>query len=607
MRNNFVFMSYTFYDFLVLVGSLGLFLYGMKLMSEGLQKIAGDKLRAVLSAMTSNRFVGMLTGLLITTVIQSSSATTVMVVSFVNAGLLSLVQSISVIMGANIGTTVTAWVISLLGFKVSMSVLALPIIAFSIPFIFSSHNKRKSFGEFLLGFSLLFMGLEYLKNSVPDIQSNPEILAFLTQYTNYGFGSVLIFVLIGTLLTVVVQSSSATVAITLVMCAKGWIPFELAVAMVLGENIGTTITANIAAIPANVSAKRAALSHLFFNLFGVIWVLALFYPFTSMVKYIVTEFGPGDPTQLMAFTNSIDPHLLNAFNDSKAVLSPEQLALKEQYETYQVAASYAISLFHTMFNIANTLILIWFANLLAKIVTKCIPQSHKDEEFRLRYISTGMLSTSELSIVQANKEIRVYAERSVKMFDIVKQLYDEPDNEQFEKTFIRVEKYEDICDRMEIEIANYLTRVAEGKLSDSSKTKVHAMLRVISEVESISDSCYNMARVIRRRHEDKVEYAEDMRNNVYRMFNLVQSSLNEMMRLIPSDGVSDEHHPDTKASYAIENDINALRNDLKAKNADDLNEQKYPYQVSVSYMDIIGECEKIGDYVINVVEQYAEI
>lgn len=576
-------------------------------MSEGLQKIAGDKLRAVLSAMTSNRFVGMLTGLLITTVIQSSSATTVMVVSFVNAGLLSLVQSISVIMGANIGTTVTAWVISLLGFKVSMSVLALPIIAFSIPFIFSSHNKRKSFGEFLLGFSLLFMGLEYLKNSVPDIQSNPEILAFLTQYTNYGFGSVLIFVLIGTLLTVVVQSSSATVAITLVMCAKGWIPFELAVAMVLGENIGTTITANIAAIPANVSAKRAALSHLFFNLFGVIWVLALFYPFTSMVKYIVTEFGPGDPTQLMAFTNSIDPHLLNAFNDSKAVLSPEQLALKEQYETYQVAASYAISLFHTMFNIANTLILIWFANLLAKIVTKCIPQSHKDEEFRLRYISTGMLSTSELSIVQANKEIRVYAERSVKMFDIVKQLYDEPDNEQFEKTFIRVEKYEDICDRMEIEIANYLTRVAEGKLSDSSKTKVHAMLRVISEVESISDSCYNMARVIRRRHEDKVEYAEDMRNNVYRMFNLVQSSLNEMMRLIPSDGVSDEHHPDTKASYAIENDINALRNDLKAKNADDLNEQKYPYQVSVSYMDIIGECEKIGDYVINVVEQYAEI
>lgn len=600
-------MSYTFYDFLVLVGSLGLFLYGMKLMSEGLQKIAGDKLRAVLSAMTSNRFVGMLTGLLITTVIQSSSATTVMVVSFVNAGLLSLVQSISVIMGANIGTTVTAWVISLLGFKVSMSVLALPIIAFSIPFIFSSHNKRKSFGEFLLGFSLLFMGLEYLKNSVPDIQSNPEILAFLTQYTNYGFGSVLIFVLIGTLLTVVVQSSSATVAITLVMCAKGWIPFELAVAMVLGENIGTTITANIAAIPANVSAKRAALSHLFFNVFGVIWVLALFYPFTSMVKYIVTEFGPGDPTHLMVFTNSIDPHLLDVFNDPKAVLSPEQLALKAQYESYQVATSYAISLFHTMFNITNTLVLIWFANLLAKIVTKCIPQSQKDEEFRLRYISTGMLSTSELSIVQANKEIRVYAERSVKMFDIVKQLYDEPDNEQFEKTFVRVEKYEDICDRMEIEIANYLTRVAEGKLSDSSKTKVHAMLRVISEVESISDSCYNMARVIRRRHDDKVEYAEDMRNNIYRMFNLVQSSLNEMMRLIPSDGVSDEHHPDTKASYAIENDINALRNDLKAKNADDLNEQKYPYQVSVSYMDIIGECEKIGDYVINVVEQYAEI
>lgn len=601
------FMSYTFYDFLVLVGSLGLFLYGMKLMSEGLQKIAGDKLRAVLSAMTSNRFVGMLTGLLITTVIQSSSATTVMVVSFVNAGLLSLVQSVSVIMGANIGTTVTAWIISLLGFKVSMSVLALPIIAFSIPFIFSSHNKRKSFGEFLLGFSILFMGLEYLKNSVPDIQSNPEILAFLTQYTNYGFGSVLIFVLIGTLLTVVVQSSSATVAITLVMCAKGWIPYELAVAMVLGENIGTTITANIAAIPANVSAKRAALSHLFFNVFGVIWVLCLFYPFTSMIKYIVTEFGPGDPTQLMAFTSSIDPQLLTAFDDPKAVLSPEQLALKEQYVSYQVSTSYAISLFHTLFNVCNTCIMIWFVNLLAKIVTKCIPQSSKDEEFRLRYISTGMLSTSELSIVQASKEINLYAERSVRMFGIVKQLYDEPDNEQFEKTFKRVEKYEDICDRMEIEIANYLTRVAEGKLSDSSKIKVHAMLRVISEVESISDSCFNMARIIRRRHDNKIEFSDEIRNNIYGMFGLVQSSLDEMMRIVPKDGIAEVRHPDTTASYAIENDINAMRNDLKAKNADDLNAQKYPYQVSVSYMDIVGECEKIGDYVINVVEQYKEL
>lgn len=601
------FMSYTFYDFLVLVGSLGLFLYGMKLMSEGLQKIAGDKLRAVLSAMTSNRFVGMLTGLLITTVIQSSSATTVMVVSFVNAGLLSLVQSVSVIMGANIGTTVTAWIISLLGFKVSMSVLALPIIAFSIPFIFSSHNKRKSFGEFLLGFSILFMGLEYLKNSVPDIQSNPEILAFLTQYTNYGFGSVLIFVLIGTLLTVVVQSSSATVAITLVMCAKGWIPYELAVAMVLGENIGTTITANIAAIPANVSAKRAALSHLFFNVFGVIWVLCLFYPFTSMIKYIVTEFGPGDPTQLMAFTSSIDPQLLTAFDDPKAVLSPEQLALKEQYISYQVSTSYAISLFHTLFNVCNTCIMIWFVNLLAKIVTKCIPQSSKDEEFRLRYISTGMLSTSELSIVQASKEINLYAERSVRMFGIVKQLYDEPDNEQFEKTFKRIEKYEDICDRMEIEIANYLTRVAEGKLSDSSKIKVHAMLRVISEVESISDSCFNMARIIRRRHDNKIEFSDEIRNNIYGMFGLVQSSLDEMMRIVPKDGIAEVHHPDTTASYAIENDINAMRNNLKAKNADDLNAQKYPYQVSVSYMDIVGECEKVGDYVINVVEQYKEL
>lgn len=598
-------MDYSFYDLLVLIGSLGLFLYGMKLMSEGLQKIAGDRLRSVLSAMTSNRFAGLLTGVLITTVIQSSSATTVMVVSFVNAGLLTLVQSITVIMGANIGTTVTAWVISLLGFKVSMAALALPIIAVAIPFIFSSHNKRKSIGECLLGFSLLFLGLESLKNSVPDIQGNPEMLAFLTQYTGYGFGSVMIFLAIGTILTVVVQSSSATVAITLVMCAKGWIPFELAAAMVLGENIGTTITANIAAIPANVSAKRAALSHFFFNIFGVIWVLAIFYPFTGLITRIVGEIGPGDPTQLTAFVNSLDPRLVAAFDDPKAVLSPAELALKEQYESYQIATSYGISLFHSIFNITNALIMIWFVNPLAKLVTLCIKPSSKDEEFRLRFITTGLLSTAELSIVQANKEITVYAERSLKMFSIVKQLYDERDGDAFEKEFKRVEKYEDICDRMEIEIANYLTRVAEGRLSDSSKQEVHAMLRVISEVESISDSCYNMGRIIRRKREDNIEYMEEIRGNIYAMFDLVQSALFEMMNCVRK-GETEGRVADITASYAIEKDINAMRNELKKKNAEALNNQEYPYPVSVSYMDIVAECEKIGDYVINVVEQYKE-
>lgn len=598
-------MSYTFFDFLTLVGALGLFLYGMKLMSEGLQKIAGDNLRSTLAAMTRTPLMGMLTGTLITVLIQSSSATTVMVVSFVNAGLLELTQAISVIMGANIGTTITAWIISLFGFKFTLADLSLPVIAVSIPLIFSSHNKRKSAGECLLGFALLFYGLELIKLNVPDLKSNPEMLAFLTQYVDFGFGSVLLFVLIGAILTVVVQSSSATMAITLIMCGKGWIPFDLAVAMVLGENLGTTITANIAAIPANVSAKRAAMGHLMFNIFGAVWALAFFYPIIDVISYVMEYIDNGNPTELQTFLASLDPQTLALIEDPSAVLTPQQLELKNHLTSLQLSTSFGLALYHSIFNILNTLILIWFVKFIAKVVTIIIPQKSHDEEFRLAYISSGLLSTSELSILQADKEIDIYAERSVKMFGIVRELYDEKNEEAFDKAFVRVAKYEGICDRMEIEIANYLTKVAEGRLSDKSKQDVHAMLRVVSEIESIGDGCYNISRIIKRKREDGIEYSDEMRIHVYQMFDLVQRALDEMLRILYRADY-DHRHYSMKVINDVESQINELRTNLKMQNASDVKAQKYSYPVSVTYMDLINECEKVGDYVVNVVEQYKE-
>ena len=596
-------MEYSFYDFLTLIGALGLFLYGMKIMSEGLQKAAGNKLRAILAAMTKNRVAGVFTGVLITALIQSSSATTVMVVSFVNAGLLSLLQSITVIMGANIGTTVTAWLISLLGFKVSIAAFALPLIAVSIPFIFSAKSKNKSIGEFFMGFALLFMGLELLKNSVPDLKANPEILEFLTQYTTSGFGSVLTFLFIGTVLTIVVQSSSATMAITLIMVSKGWISYELGAAMVLGENIGTTITANIAAIPANVSAKRAALAHTAFNIFGVIWMLFLFYPFLNMITYLVTNFGPGDPTQLTSFTSSIDAQTLNTISSDSKNLTESQTVLQSQLIDYQLATSYGLSLFHTMFNLINTFIMVWFANLIAKLVTFVVKKKESDEEFQLKYISTGMLSTSELSLLQAWKELKVYSERTTRMFKLVRDLYYEENENEFVKKFSRIQKYENISDRMEVEIAKYLTKVAEGRLSEDSKHQLQTMLRVVSEIESVGDSCYNLARTIMRKREDKSVYNSEMNANIDLMMNLVEGAIHQMNESLENNHISNE---EVNRSVNIENEINNFRNQLKLQNVEDVKGKKYSYQASVTYMDIIVECEKMGDYIINVVEALNE-
>ena len=559
-------MDYSFFDFLRLIGSLGLFLYGMKIMSEGLQKIAGDSLRRILTAMTTNRVTGVLTGVLITALIQSSSATTVMVVSFVNAGLLTLTQSIGVIMGANIGTTVTAWLISALGFKVDIAAFSLPLLAFGIPLLFSGKSSRKSVGEFIFGFSFLFMGLQALKANAPDLGANPEMLAFVQNYADMGFFSIILFLFIGAILTMIVQASAATMAITLIMCANGWIDYQLGVALVLGENIGTTITANLAALTGNTQARRAALAHLAFNIFGVIWVLILFYPFTNAVSWFVTN--------VMRIS---DP---------------------------SVAVSFKLAAFHTAFNISNTFVMIWFVGLIEKTVCFLIKgKKDEDEEYRLRYITGGMLSTAELSILQARKEITLFAERTGRMLDMVKALFYEKNEDAFLKTYSRVEKYESISDRMEIEIANYLTCVAEGRLSSEGKEEIRIMLRAVSEIESIADSCNNMARSIKRRNEFKSIFTDEQNHNVDQMLALTEKALHRMIEILKkSELVRDDVNP----SYNIENEINNYRNQLKIHNVEDINNKKYQYQDGVYYMDIIGEAEKLGDYVLNVVQAVIE-
>lgn len=558
-------MDYSFFDLLRLLGSLALFLYGMKIMSEGLQKFAGDSLRKILTAMTTNRITGVLTGMLITALIQSSSATTVMVVSFVNAGLLTLTQSIGVIMGANIGTTVTAWIISALGFKVDISAFALPLLAFGLPLLFSGKSSRKSIGEFIFGFSFLFMGLEGLKGNAPDLSANPDMLAFVQNYTNMGFFSILLFLFIGTVLTMVVQASAATMAITLIMCANGWIDYHLGVALVLGENIGTTITANLAALTGNTQARRAALAHLMFNVFGVCWVLVLFYPFTAGVSWFVTDvMHVSDPA---------------------------------------VAVSFKLAAFHTAFNISNTCIMICFVPFIEKTVCAMIRTKQEDEEYRLQYITSGMLSTAELSILQAQKEIVLFSERTARMFNMVKTLLYEKNEDTFLKTYNRIEKYENISDRMEVEIANYLTQVSEGRLSSESKEEIRVMLRAVSEIESIADSCNNLARTIKRRNEFKSAFTPEQNMHIERMFELVTQALNRMNLILHKDSLE---HNDINESYNIENEINNYRNQLKSRNIEDINSKCYQYQDGVYYMDMVSESEKLGDYIINVVQAMIE-
>ncbi len=598
-------MEYTFLDFLTLIGSVGLFLYGMKVMSEGLQKVAGDRLRNILAVMTKNRFSGMFTGILITALIQSSSASTVMVVSFVNAGLMTLGQSMAVIMGANVGTTVTAWIISIFGFKVNITLFALPLIGLGTPLLFSRNSTRKSWGEFLIGFSFLFMGLDYLNHSVPDLKSNPEIFEFLTSYTQMGFLSILIFCAVGAIVTMIVQASSATLAISLIMCSKGWITFDIAAALILGSNIGTTITPLLASISANVSAKRAAMGHLLFNVLGSVWTLILYYPFIRFIVWICTSLGVGNPNDLMAFVSAneqTNPSLINALNNGGTLHTPDFEQQKAHFEAMQFSVSFGLSMFHTVFNVINVTIMIWFTGLYEKIVTRLVRVKDKkgEEEFQLKFISRGMLSASELNLPQAHQEIAVYAERVQRMFGMVEDLLHEKEgSEAYMKLYNRIEKYEQICDRMELEIAGFLNLVVGGRLSFDGKMRVNSMLSIVTEIESIGDCCYNLARTLQRKQDSHIVFNDEIIGNIDAMFKLNAEALNNMVLLLSSN---EPTMSEIMISYNKECEINNFRNQLRKSNIENINNKHYEYQAGIYYMDMVAECERLGDYVVNVVD-----
>lgn len=562
---------------LTLIGALGLFLYGMKLMSEALQKVAGNKMRQILAAMTNSRIKGVLTGILVTTTIQSSSATTVMIVSFVNAGLLSLIASIGVIMGANIGTTITAWIIAILGFKISLSFLSLPLIGISFPLFFSKSSKRKSWGEFIIGFAILFIGLQFLKESVPDINSNPAALNFLSSFTNLGFASVLIFVLVGTILTILIQSSSATMALTLVMTYNGLIPFELAAAMVLGENIGTTITANIAAVVANVSAKRTARAHLIFNIFGVIWMLALFHYFLAGIDMFISE---------KHGVSLLQTNLSNT-----------------DFESIKGVYPIGLAVFHTSFNIINTLVLIGFAPLIAKISTKMVPdRGEDDEEFRLKYINVGMFSTSELAIMQAQKEILTFGSRIQKMYSFIEILMEQQKPKKYYKFLSKIEKYEQITDNLEIEIANFLTRVSEGELSHEGSSKIRAFLKIIDDMESIGDSIFQLSKVVENLNQEKSHFSKSQMSAIKDISKLIEKAFAEMNKNLATDFST----VNIAKAKKLEEEINAKRDELRQQHVEDLKNKKYKHKLGSFYSDMFSMNEKIGDYIINVSEAIYE-
>lgn len=599
-------MNYSILDFLGLLGAVGLFLYGMKVMSEGLQKAAGDRLRNILSAMTRNRFTGTVTGLFITALIQSSSASTVMVVSFVNAGLMTLAQSMAVIMGANVGTTFTAWIIALFGFKVDISAFALPLIGLAVPLLFSKKSKTKSIGEFTIGFAFLFMGLDMISKYVPDLQSNPEMFAFLQRYASMGFGSVLIFCLVGVVVTMIIQSSAAMFAITLIMCSKGWITFDLACALVLGSNIGTTVTPLLASMSGNVAAKRTAMGHLLFNLLGTIWTLAVFYPFVDLNSWITEEIGQGDPAGLYNYVSNLQATDPGVYNQVMATGVPTDdgvvLHHRSVIAQMQVSVSFGLSIFHTVFNLINLSIMIWLTNVYVKIVEILVPAKHSgDDEFQLKFISAGILSASELNISQAEKEMHVFAERVGRMLPMARDLvHTKAGSDDFNRTYSRLEKYEEISDRMELEIANYLNRCAEGRLSNESKRRLAAMLSIDSEIESIADAMLGVGKSLLRKQESGVHFNDEIYSNIDLMFGYVEKSVGGMLKVLSNLENVDEH--DIIACYNREREINNLRNQLRTANVVNINGRHYEYQSGIYYMDIISTLEKAGDFIINVVD-----
>ena len=594
-------MDYSILDFLGLLGSVGLFLYGMKVMSEGLQKAAGDRLRNILSAMTRNRFAGLLTGCLITALIQSSSASTVMVVSFVNAGLMSLGQSMAVIMGANVGTTFTAWIIALFGFKVNISAFVLPLIGLAVVLLLMNKSRTKSIGEFLIGFSFLFMGLDMISTYVPDLQNNPEMFAVLKDYSAMGLRSILIFTLVGLVVTMVIQSSAATFAITLIMCTKGWITFDLACALVLGSNIGTTITPILASLSGNVAAKRASMGHLLFNLLGTLWCLCIFVPFAGFNAWLTEAIGAGDPNALYKYVTNLEatsPEIYNLFDNSL----PAGHDVLRNIAVMQMSVSFGLSIFHTVFNLVNVTVMIWLTNVYVKIVEWIVPSKNRDdEEFTLKFISGGLMNAAELNIAQAEKEIAVYAERVGRMIDMAQTLiHTKEKSEEYNNLLSRVEKYEDISDRMELEIAHYLNRCAEGRLSNEGKLRIAAMLNIISEIESIADSCLGIGKILTRKIQAGVDFNDEIYSNIDNMYVYVKAAMEMMItQLKHMENVSNKSLID---SYNKEREINNFRNSLRSANVENINARHYEYQAGIYYMDIIGDLEKTGDYIINVID-----
>ena len=559
-----------------LLGALGMFLIGMNMMSSGLQKAAGERLRGFLSAMTSNPFKGVLTGLGITSVIQSSSATTVMVVSFVNAGLLTLTQAIGVIMGANIGTTVTAWMVAWLGFKADISILAVPMMLFGFLFSNSKKDQRKNIGELIIGFSLLFLGLSFMKESVPDLGQTPEVLQFVMTWSSYGFGSVLLFLVFGTVLTLVLQSSSATMAITLIMLSMGWIPFNMACAMVLGENIGTTITANIAASIGNTQAKRAAMSHTIFNVVGVIWALILFNPFLKLVGFVTENvFGLPNP-------------------------AAEGFAVTEAGTASSTAALYGLSMLHTLFNTINMLLLIWFTGAIAKAVSWIIktPKNQESDAFRLKYISAGPLATPELSMEQAFEEIIHFANISKNGAEYIKSAINESDNDKFEELRQKLVKYEEISDRIEFEIASFLNEVSTEEISENTSIKIKAMYKIIGELESLGDSGEAISRILSRKNINKKKFDNNSIKNLNAMADAVEQAYNAMI-----ENLTLAHKGELvnilNANNA-EDRLNTLRNNLRDEMIENIDNDGKNYHTGVYYIDIVNTYERMGDFMINI-------
>lgn len=558
-------MEFGFIDVLKLIGALGFFIYGMKIMSEGIQKAAGQSLRKILSMMTKNRFLGVLTGFLVTCIVQSSSASTVMAVSFVNAGLLSLVESAGIMLGANIGTTITGWLVAVLGFKVKMAAMALPLLAIGVPMLFMKRNKLKYIGEFIVGFAILFWGLSELKHAVPDVKNNPELLHFLADFADMGLLSNLFFIIVGTLLTIVVQSSSASMALTQTLCFSGFIPFEVAAAMILGENIGTTITAELASLPGNVHAKRSARIHSMFNIIGVTWMVLLisFTPILHGVKFIAE-------------------HILHVANP----YTPE-------------GAPMGLAIFHTSFNFLNVAIMIWFVPLLVKMAIKTVKsKGDLDEEYHLEYISTGIMATPDMSILEAQKEVAKFGKLISRMNGFVKELITTTDAKQISKTLARVKKYEDITDRIEVDVADYLSIVSQGEMSVESSIRVRGMLRIIGNMERMGDIYYQMSKGIERKNEDKVYFTPEQREKILNMFELVESALKNMNKNLDSnyDGITL-----TKA-IELEDSINSYRKILRKDHFESVEKGEYNFASATIYSDLFNSLEKIGDHVINVSE-----